>query len=260
MRILIPTYMREESQISLKGIKQVYDGEVFLCTDTTRYDYLKALNPWAEVIDIGITDGIADTRQKLVDIADGEKIFIVDDQVKFYERTPAGRIVSISPKGFKKMMNEIEDALDDYAWVGVSDRAGNNRVTEGSAELQRSYSCYGINTKTWKENEINFNGLYEKTGAKLFEDFYALLSMFTKGMKNLVLYDYAFHHPHGKVGGNSEYRTNETQAFCYTMLRDEFPDFVKLKYKKNPTWTTDRSDDKRLESIISWKKAYESSQ
>lgn len=260
MKIVIPTYMREESQLAFKLFPKEHISNIYLCTDTTRVEYLKHCNPMAQVVDLGITDGIADTRQKLVDMFMGEKIFIVDDQVKFYQRTPAGKIVNISPQGIRLMLSTVEDALDTYAWVGISDRAGNNRVLDNSAEVQRSYSCYGINTTMFADNDISFDGMYKKTGAKLFEDFYALLSMLTKGMKNLVFYNYAFHHPHGKNGGNSEYRTNDTQAFCYAKLREEFPEYVKLRWKKNPTWKTNKLDNKRLESIISWKKAYKSSQ
>lgn len=260
MRIVIPTYMREDAQVSFKSFPSEQLKNIYLCTDTTRVEYLQHLNPMAQVIDLGITDGIADTRQKLVDMFMGEKIFIVDDQVKFYERTPAGRIVNINAQSMRKMLSTVEEALDTYAWVGISDRAGNNRVLENSAEVQRSYSCYGINTKMFDDNGISFDGMYKKTGAKNFEDFYALLSMFTKGMKNLVLYNYAFFHQHGKAGGNSEFRNNKTHEACYRALQNEFPEYVKLKYKMNPNWTTEVGDNKRLESIISWKKAYESRQ
>lgn len=260
MKIVIPTYMREDSQLSFKSFPKEHIDNIYLCTDTTRVEYLKLLNPMAQVVDLGITDGIADTRQKLVDMFMGEKIFIVDDQVKFYQRTPAGRIVNISSEGMRLMLSTVEDALDTYAWVGISDRAGNNRVLDNSAEVQRSYSCYGINTTMFADNGISFDGMYKKTGAKNFEDFYALLSMFTKGMKNLVLYNFAFYHQHGKAGGNSEFRNNKTHQACYMALQKEFPEFVKLKYKMNPNWTTEEGDNKRLESIISWKKAYESRQ
>lgn len=260
MRIVIPTYMREEEQVSFKWLHYRFKQDVTLCTDTTRVEYLRLCNPDAKVIDLGITDGIADTRQKLVDKFMGEKIFIVDDQVRFYQRTPAKRIINITESGIQDMLKKVEDALDDYAWVGISDRAGNNRVSDSWSEVQRSYSCYGINTQMFADNDISFDGLYKKTGAKNFEDFYCLLSMFTKGMKNVVLYDYSFYHQHGKKGGNSEFRNNKTHQWCYQMLQQEFPDFVKLKYKKNPNWTTEDGDNKRLESIISWKKAYESRQ
>ena len=260
MKIVIPTYMREDSQVSFKSLPANLIDNIYLCTDSTRVEYLQHLNPMANVIDLGITDGIADTRQKLVDMFMGEKIFIVDDQVKFYERTPAGRIINITKDGMSDMLRGVEEALDTYAWVGISDRAGNNRVSDDSVEVQRSYSCYGINTTMFSDNEISFDGLYKKTGAKNFEDFYALLSMFTKGMKNLVIYKYAFFHQHGKSGGNSEFRNNETHKACYKALQDEFTEFVKLKYKMNPNWTTEDGDNKRLESIISWKKAYESRQ
>ncbi len=250
--------MREDNQKSWKNLPPDIQDITHLATDSSRVDLLKYYNQKAKIVDLGVTDGIADTRQKIIDKYEDEKIFIVDDQCLFYERNSENKLRRMNPHAYESMLQELENKLDDYIWVGISDRAGNNRVLESTKEIQRSYSCYAINTKTFKDNNLSFDGMYKKTGAKNFEDFYALLSLLTKGKKNLILYNYAFSHSHGKKGGNSVFRNNQTHELCYKTLQNEFPDFVKLKYKINPNWTTEEGENKRLEAIIQWKKAYES--
>jgi hypothetical protein len=250
--------MREGDQKSWKNLPVYIQDITYLATDSSRVDLLKFHNKRANIVDLGVTDGIADTRQKIIEKYKCEKIFIVDDQCLFYERNQENKLIRMNEKTYESMLLELENNLDKYIWVGISDRAGNNRVLENTKEIQRSYSCYGINTKTFKEHDLSFDGMYKKTGAKNFEDFYALLSLLTKGKKNLMLYKFAFSHKHGKKGGNSEFRNNQTHELCYKTLQKEFPQFVKLKYKMNPSWTTQDGDNKRLEAVIQWKKAYES--
>lgn len=261
MKILIPTYYREEKQKCWKSLPEEIKKITFLCTRYDRVDYLKFCNPKANIIDLGITDGIADTRQKLINIANNKKILIVDDNTTFLYRDTNYKLHPMKNTAkFIEMLNLIEQELDNYAWVGISDRAGNNRVKEDKKEIIRSYSCYGINTKKFNDNNITFDGMYQKDKEiKLFEDFYALMKMLSKSMKNLVIYKYAFNHPHGKEGGNSMMRTSELHEKCLRKLADEFPGYIKFVIKKKPSWTASKSDNHRFESVIQWKKLYESS-
>jgi hypothetical protein len=258
MKIMIPTYMRETSQKCWDNLPESVRSRAYLCSRSDRVEILRENYPEANIIDIGETDGIADVRQRLVDHANGEKIMIVDDNCTFMYRDDEMKLKKMEdPAMWEEMLTMVEENLDTYAWVGISDRAGNNRIEEDLCEITRSYSCYGINTRMFNENDIRFDGMWQKDKKlKLFEDFYAILSMLKKGMKNAVIYKYAFNHPHGKEGGNSTFRNGELQEMCYKALAKEFPGVVKLTVKENASWTTDEDSTSRTEAIISWKKAF----
>jgi hypothetical protein len=258
MNILIPTYMRETDQRCWDNMPEDIRKRAFLCSRTDRVEILRENYPDANIIDIGETDGIADVRQRLVNIAGNRKIMIVDDSCTFMYRDEEMKLKKMEdPAMWNEMLDMVDTMLDDYAWVGISDRAGNNRIEEDFTEITRSYSCYGVNTKMFNQNGISFDGMWkEDKELKLFEDFYAILSMLSKGMKNAVIYKYAFNHPHGKEGGNSTFRNEELQQKCYQALSRKFPGIIKLKVKENASWTADSENTSRTEAIISWKKAY----
>ncbi len=255
MIIAIPTLMREDNQKCFNHMPQWVKDMTVLCTRTDRVEELTKHNPTAKIIDIGMTDGIADVRQRL--LALGEKVLIIDDSCVFMQRDAELKLSEITEDGWKEMLNMVETMLDEYPWVGISDRGGNNRVPEDFKEVARSYSCYGINSKRMSELGVRFDGMYQKNKEiKLYEDFYATLALLTKGVKNAVIFKFAFNHPHGKPGGNSVFRTTELQRKCLEALSAEFPGLVKLVKKEDPSWVTDAGDNFRWEAIISWSEAY----
>jgi len=259
MIIIIPTHMREQNQKCYNNMPQFVKNMTVLAARSDRVAELTKYNPSACIIDIGETDGIADVRQRVVDYAKDEKVLIVDDSCVFMQRDSDLKLSEITEEGWKEMLNMVETMLDDYPWVGISDRGGNNRVPEDFKEVARSYSCYGINPVTMRQHGVRFDGMYQKNKEiKLYEDFYATLALLTKGVKNAVIFKYAFNHPHGKPGGNSVFRTTDLQRKCLEALASEFPGYVKLVKKEDPSWVTGKGDKFRWEAIISWSEAFKS--
>lgn len=257
MIIAIPTHMREDNQRCFNNMPKFVQDMTVLCARSDRAAILHEKNPTAKVVDIGETDGIADVRQRVVEYAGDQKVLIVDDSCIFRVRDTELKLKEMTDDDWHSMLAMVEKNLDEYPWVGISDRGGNNRVPEDIKEIARSYSCYGINPKIWKEYGITFDGMYRKNKEiKLFEDFYAILSILTKGLKNAVIFKYAFDHPHGKPGGNSVFRTGDLQRKCLEALATEFPGYVKLVKKEDPSWTTGAGEQFRWEAIISWQEAY----
>lgn len=262
MKIVIPTYMREDNQKCYNSMPPEIKKLVTLVTHSGRAETLEWNNPSANIIDLGVTDGIADVRQKVIDyfFARGEtKVMIIDDSCTFKKRDENMRLVNMELQDWYDMFAMVESNLDTYPMVGISDQGGNNRVTEDIKEIGRSYSCYGLNVKELKDNGISFDGMYQKDKEiKLYEDFYLILSILTKGLKNAVIYKYGFNHPHGRKGGNSTIRTNELQKKCILALVREFPGLVELVKKENPSWKAglDDQDEFRWEVKISWQEAY----
>jgi hypothetical protein len=263
LEIYIPTFMREDKQKCWNALPDSIKPMVTLVTHSGRADALLAANPMAKILDLGTTDGIADVRQKLLNASKSDKVMIIDDSCVFKRRNEELKLREMSEQDFLDMFAMVEKLLDDYAMVGVSDQAGNNRVPEDVKEIGRSYSCYGVNRKVWRENGISFDGMYQKDKEiKLYEDFYAILKLLTKGLKNALIFKYAFSHAHGKPGGNSTIRTNALQKKCIEALIREFPGLVQLVKKEDPSWTAGLSDTEnfRWECQISWQEAFKRSE
>lgn len=262
MDIVIPTFMREERQKCFANLPPEIQERVTLVTHSGRAEILQENNPTARIRDIGKTDGIADVRQKILE-SSSNKVLIIDDSCIFKIRNKELRLENMTVSDYEDMFDMVEKNLDEYGMVGISDQAGNNRVPEDVKEIGRSYSCYGINKSIWDSKGVTFDGMYRKNNdIKLYEDFYAILKMLTSGLKNAIIYKYAFSHAHGKVGGNSTIRTNALQKKCIEALQDEFPGLVKLVKKENPNWKAglDDTENFRWECQISWQEAYKRSE
>lgn len=259
MNIYIPTFMREDRQKCYNNLPKEIQKMVTLVTHSGRFDILKENQPNAKIIDLGPTDGIADVRQKLMMASKTDKLLIIDDSCTFKKRDSNLKLIDMTVNDYIEMFEKVESLLNEYPMVGISDQAGNNRVTESVKEIGRSYSCYGVNRKVWIANAISFDGMYQQNNEiKLYEDFYAILKLLTSGLKNVIIYDYAFSHAHGKTGGNSTIRTNSLQKKCIEALQQTFPGLVKLVQKENPSWKAglNDQDEFRWECQISWQEAY----
>jgi hypothetical protein len=263
MIIAIPTYMREDNQKCYNSLPEDIQKNVILFTHSGRSEILSNAIPNANVIDLGVTDGIADVRQKLIDyvfdVMGESKVFIMDDGCRFSKRLDM-KLKPMESDDFVTMFKQVSENLEGFPMVGISDQGGNNRVEEDFKIAQRSYSCYGINIPTLRKNDIRFDAMYQKDNdIKLYEDFHLILDILTKGLENLVCYNYAFSHPHGKKGGNSTIRTNELQKQCIMALIRQHPGLAKIVKKPNPSWKAglDDQEDFRWEVQISWKKAWE---
>jgi hypothetical protein len=260
--------MREDSQKCYNNMPAEIKKLTYLVTHSGRADILRQNQPDARIVDLGNTDGIADVRQKVLEhfggkskpeIRASQKIMIIDDSCTFKMKTEENKLVNMNAADWFDMFQMVSDNLENYPMVGISDQGGNNRVLEDVKEIGRTYSCYGLDMKFLKENDLRFDGMYRKNNEiKLYEDFYLILSILTSGHKNALIYKYAFNHPHGKKGGNSTVRTNELQKKCLLALKEEFPGLVELVKKEDPSWKAglEDTDDFRWEARIAWQEAY----
>lgn len=263
MLIAIPTFMRENNQKCYNSLPDWLKPSVHLFTHSGREVELEKFNPTAKIITTGNRDGIADVRQGVCDWARDigyEKVLIIDDGCTFKVRDGELKLNAMTDQDWRDMLSMVEEQLDTYMMVGISDRVGNNRVPEDIKEIGRSYSCYGINLSAANDAGVTFDGMWKKNPEiKLYEDFYFILKMLTSGHKNAIIFKYAFTHAHGQPGGNSTIRNNSLQKKCIESLMQEFPGLVKLVKKENPSWKAgiDDADKFRWEVEVSWLAAYE---
>lgn len=267
MPLVIPTFMREHRQKAYESLPQPVRDRATLVSHSGRIPLLRKHQPKARTHDLGVTDGIADVRQKVLDFVSltHEKVFIVDDKCQFMtsrldagQRKPGNTWIrgDGALEHWATMLEGVCAALDTYPQVGISPRPGNNRKPEPWLVPGRAYSVYGINIRRCAELGVRFDGLYQKDKrVKLYEDFYLTLSLLTRGIPNAVWFEYCFQTDHGKEGGNNTVRTMELQKLCAEALAAEFPDYVKVVQKEAITFKIPGQDEFRWEVAIQWKKA-----
>lgn len=267
MQVVIPTYMREANQKAYASIPAEVRKHVTLFSHSGRVPLLQKHNPTAHIYDLGVTDGIADVRQKVLEVVgrSHDKVLIIDDRCQFMSssivgdvRKPAGSWIR-GPEAaahWTRILTTIEQKLDTYAQVGISPRPGNNRKVQPWLIPGRAYSVYGLNIKKLRELGVGFDGMYKKDNRiKLYEDFYLTLALLSRGHANAIWFEYCFQTDHGKAGGNNTIRTNELQKLCAEALAAEFPDYVKVVKKVAKTFKIPGQEEYRWEVAIQWKKA-----
>lgn len=259
MFIVIPTLGREDKQLTYGQIPESLLEKTFLATKTSRMELLQKHNPKAKILELPEdTFGIAETRQKCIDLLPKGKIWMIDDTVKFQKRGKDLRVLGwASQEEIEEVFDLVNFLLDFYPQVGISDRPGNNFVEEWKKDVSRSYTIYGLRTDILQEEEIQFDDMYKKYEAMFFEDYYLSLALFRKGFANTVVYDFVSSVPgRNRKGGNSSFRTNERLKVSVEALVKEFPGLVKMKETVS-NWSG--LEGIRYEPKISWKKAFEES-
>ena len=262
MIIVIPTFKREDNQKAYNNLPVEIQKKVLVATHSGRGEMLKKANPTMNVHQFDGELFIPGVRQACMEL--GEKVLIMDDQCVFMKRVYGGDTVKhvklTDASEYQQMFDEIEKELDTYFGVGPSPKSSNTLYKESRSEIVRSYSCYGINSKMIQDEGVRFTTLEdENTKAKILEDFYVLLAMFSKGHKNLMLHDWVFDHKHGIAGGNSVHRDNSVQEESQIQLIKHFPHIVKQYEKENASWVTQEGTSTRKEVRVQWQKAYASS-
>lgn len=177
-----------------------------------------------------------------------DKLIMLDDDCCFYARRPG------SPKLRKEDADnqfiidtfaEISEKLEDYAHVGISARAGNNRVESDWKEIHRMCFALGYRTETYLKHVVPGR-------VKFREDFDVSLQLLREGYANIVCFKMCVAPaPFGAPGGCSAERTIEESSAQAHVLASLHPGLVKVVQKDYGTVA------KREEVIVYWQRAFQ---
>lgn len=265
--IVISTYNRTDNtqQKTFYQIPEVYWKEhVLVFSRESQATTLKKSNPGMNIITIpDSTDiGIARTRQTVLEHMKElgySKYWMIDDSLRFHVRQPDTKLQTMkTEEEFHRMYEAVFSYTASYPMVSLAHRKygamrnGDGVRPSGIKEGHRAYANYTVDINLFEELGICFDGMWKKNNEiRLYEDFYVVLSLLSKGYKNVLLLDHAFEHTPGKPGGNSSIRTNDLQEKCAKALQQEFPNYVKLK-QHDGKWG-DLSEG-RIDVQVNWKK------
>lgn len=262
--ITIPTLNRAHRQIAYAKMPDWVQPQVRFFTNFGQSETLKDYVPEDQIVELGDNDGgIAVVRQRMMEWCRQhchERIWMLDDHGQFYYREEGQikltKLVRENDYQWFQMLETIHNFLDDYPWVGLSERAGNHLVPENYKTATRSHSVYGLNLPWMEKLNVRFDAMYLlDPRVKTVEDYQAVLTMLVQGTPNAVLYNFANQFDHGKQGGCNTYRDNAHRKICAEALQDLYPDFVKAWKRPCKVQTMDGAGDWRWDVKIQWKKA-----
>jgi hypothetical protein len=256
MMIFIPTLNRVDEQHTYNWFTKKFLKKNHVCIVCPPNEY-NAHRKYGRLVLPCSAKGIGPVRQWIMEYARKNGIDKVimcdDDHIHWYVRPDPNKynLRNATREECEDIFYRIYDKLDTYAMVGVSARAGNNRLFPGGEfEAIRQNNIHGIRTDVFFEIGARFDRV------PLMEDFDVILTFLENGYPNLLLADVAW----GQVasnapGGCSSYRNNELQSKAAKMLAELHPGLVTIHKKKAKTWG---ALNERDDVIIRWKKALES--
>ncbi len=250
MIIVIPSKGRSKRQLTLEALSAAGIKPFIVVPEKERLKYQKAVGDKAICMPCP-EQGIAATRAWILNFWKGKKVFMLDDDMRFYFRPQMKKptLQKLSPKGLKKMLKRIEKSLDKHVMVGVSARQGNNHKSVPYVLNTLSMNCYASNVPKLRKAKIKFGR------TPLMEDFDITLQILRKGMTNKVYYRYAWNQTGSNAaGGCSTYRTWKLQKKAAKLLAKLHPSFVKVVKKTSKVaWDGMKS---RYDVRVSWQKAF----
>lgn len=251
LTIYIPTLGRSDLQNTFKNLSPELQEITILVVHTSEKDLY---DDYDHVVCPHFP--ISEKRAWIVKNCKTKYLVMLDDDLLFYTRKDdVDWRLRYNDKGddMNNMFNDIHTALEaGYCHVGVSARAGNNRVMEIAVENTRMYGVLAYNVEIIRKNVIFGRIQFQ-------EDFEVVLQLLRKGYPNCVFYKWA----HGPVigyqrkGGCENERTLELQNASVRRLAELHPGFVTVR-RVNKKYEGEMAT--RDEVIVYWKKAFDSSQ
>jgi hypothetical protein len=272
MLLTIPSKGRASNQVTLRNFKKfapMHYMPILVVPDNEQKTY-RNNNLGIEIVGTPPEIfGISKTREwiltKLARSRGAKHVGMIDDDMDFcYRPNPkaAPLLMVTSSEKMLDMLGRMEAWLNSgFVHVGLSARQGNNNPYKNEQgedglheyrDATRMMNFYIYDVSKLRELDIKLGRM------DVMEDFDLTLQLLRKGFPNRVLYEYCWNQRgSGATGGCSTYRTAEMQAKAAHKLAALHPDFVNIKLKKSKAnW---KGLEERVDVIVGWRKAFESS-
>lgn len=242
MKVYIPTLGRVGKQKAYAALRPVL-GDALVLVVQPHEAKMHAVQGPVVVLPEGVK-GIAKTRQWIHEQAP-DRYAMVDDDVVFQRRVQ-GRLATCSSGDIQALFAWADSALDRCPLVGVSARAGNNRVAAATQLATRQYTTHFVDRSWFDARGIRWDRL------QFMEDFDVTLQVLGHGAPNIVTYEWAHSQAANAPGGCSLLRTYTSLASSARRLAELHPGLVRLVQKR--AWAG-MGQGHRIDVRVSWKKA-----
>jgi hypothetical protein len=279
MKIIIPTYRRNDRQFTLRCIPESWHDRTVLVCDDEDAPGLQKKTKKTDIEVMVVPDRIKSIAQKrawIIKEFAGERIVMFDDDLRFcrrdYNKTPTF-LKQCDEDDVDLMLQLLERKLGKFAHVGVSARQGNNNLESMQRNRMAKERGEGTNIGKadekaflrWEPNSRMIYALGYNTDVLLKhcelgriehrEDMDYCLQLLSAGYQNRVLAEFCVDQSYGAgPGGAKLERTMEASNKDAEKLAKLHPGLVKVVEKDYKLSTP------RKEVICYWKKAYQGSQ
>jgi hypothetical protein len=274
--LVIPTHGRVGRQITLQALPVALQSEAILVASLPEEaKALRSLYPDNELLVARGVKSIAEKRHWIMQNVKGHMVFMMDDDLAFFQRCPprwrvweeergAYALKPGAPAGsalmtrlypqdaaLLRLFQDLDKRMTthDPAMLGIAHRRHSDKQKESWAVNGRMMYAFGVNPDVYKRLKVKF------TAVALREDFHVVLSILRAGGQGhsyveLLNNEYG---SFGAAGGCSAERSMEfSDAQCF-VLQKLHPQFVKVVDRAY------KGSIPRKEVVVSWKKAYQSS-
>lgn len=177
-------------------------------------------------------------------------MMFLDDDLRFVRRVD-GKLRAATHDDVSDCFHLLEEWLRiGFLHVGISQQAGNNRVTAPFADCTRMMDAYAYNAREVHRMGCRWDRL------PLMEDMDMTLQLLREGKPNRVTYEFGVNQAKGRnaPGGCSPYRTTERQSQAARGLAALHPGFVTVRTGvKSGSW---EGLGEREDVEVAWKKAF----
>jgi hypothetical protein len=278
LKLVIPTHHRTHKQITLGALPDALRASVTLVTSLPdEAKELRQLYPNNEVVTAKGTAHVAQKRHWIMANlgATGQMIFMMDDDLAFFQRCPARWRVWQEERGayavkpdapagttlitrrypsdpsLLALFQQLDARFDVYnpAMLCIAHRRHNDKQKEAWSVNGRMMHAFGVDPLRYKKLKIRFDAVQCR------EDFHVVLAMLRAGEQghafNELLYE-AYGAFSAKGGCHEERSMDTSNAECDRLARLH-PGFVKVVDRAY------KGSINRKEVVVAWKRAYESS-
>ena len=201
--------------------------------------------------------GIAPTRDWIIEhcISYGiDKFIQFDDDITPQTRREDGKISNSSPEEVKEALTWLEHQLNFFAHASWSVRALDFDTPGNEKTSGRMMHVLAYRTDVLKNEDYRFCNGVDKTHVQ--DDFNMTLQLLTGGYDNIIsLYYRSNPSMSNSKGGASSWRTLEIHNNSAKRMKELFPEFVRLREKKN--WQG-MEGEVQYDITVQWKKAFQS--
>jgi hypothetical protein len=205
--------------------------------------------------------GISHVRQWAMKQWAGQRVIMSDDDIPIYVRKNPKDWTDwharrATPEEVTKALEKMSKLSEKHAMVGMSSKQGNNNHKAPIVYATRMHNIWTIDFGIANREGFRFDSV------PTMQDFWMHLCFLTAGYETAMICDYM----HCQAGSNITYKTKsgggcslfrsiDTQIVSSRALATEWPDFVKLVYKKTVGKSTWFGGQERPEVLVQWKKA-----
>lgn len=248
MKIVIPTLNRVNTQHTYESLRGTTYPVLIACPPEEALDHILAGRD--NILETPM-QGIAPTRQYIMETVEDDIIVMMDDDLKFAKRRTdePTKFLPNTVEDTQEMLEELEYSLQLFAHAGISMREGANYDVNPHLYCARCARVIGFYKPIFLKERVDFRN------NMVMDDFEAALHLITRGYQSIILNNWVQNQVgSGTIGGAETYRTREMHAASAKLLQKRYPRYVKLVEKTTKVaWGGGTRTDVRVQ----WKKAFQ---